>query len=516
LYPEGGQPIDLPTYPWQRDRFWIAPPDPHYQAVRTGGHPLLGRHHEFSAEPGTHVWELQLNAAKWPYLADHRVEGLIVVPAAVYVELAAAAASVLFADNTIQLEQVRFQQMLVLPQSGDAEVQIVVHRKSEADATFQIASRSAQNEHCTVHVMGKMRTAQFAEIAAVALQAVQTRCRESTNGPDYYAGLAARGLDYGPAFQAVERLWRQDGESLAQLRVPAAATSTAFNSIHPIVLDACFQSMGAALPQNGDGASAPALPVGFEPGSIEGELMLLDDDGDAVALVQGFRLQSLERGVQKRDAFADWLFDIQWQPAPRPTAAGVTDRPYIGSWLVLADNEGVGQSFAQSLTEAGAHCVVVKRDQLDALDPAAFRQLLKTIATPCRGVVHFWGLDLAAPFASAQVPACMSVVHLVQALSTAGWRDLPRLWLITRGAQSVQQGEGPSAPEQATLWGLGRTIAMEHPELACTRIDVDASGDVLEQLSSEIQNADREDQIAFRIGRRRGPARSKSKFARPD
>ena len=66
-----------------------------------------------------------------------------------------------------------------------------------------------------------------------------------------------------------------------------------------------------------------------------------------------------------------------------------------------------------------------------------------------------------------------SALHLTQALIKSGWPELPRLWLITRQAQAVQAGHEDLAVAQAPVWGLGKTIALEHPELHCTRIDLD-------------------------------------------
>ena len=286
-----------------------------------------------------------------------------------------------------------------------------------------------------------------------------------------------RGLDYGPAFQRLAELWRQDGEAIARLQSPAKGTSGhSADWLHPTLLDACFQTLGAALPQAADRSSAPAMPVGLgrlqilhapegglwaharlttTPGSIEGNILLLDDSGQVVARVSGLRIQTLERPASVRDAFADWLFEIQWQPQDlMPAGPAAEGKP--GSWLLFADRHGVGEAMIRSLTASGERCLVinegsayrhvppeagvtpglvpiVERYELDPMDVAGYRQLINELAGACRGVIHLWGLDVHSPLARAQVPVCMSVVHLVQAFSTAGWRDLPRLWLVTRG-----------------------------------------------------------------------------------
>jgi hypothetical protein len=70
---------------------------------------------------------------------------------------------------------------------------------------------------------------------------------------------------------------------------------------------------------------------------------------------------------------------------------------------------------------------------------------------------------------------------------------------VTRGAQAVGEAEGV-AVAQAPLWGLGRTLALEHPELGCTQVDL-SPGPALEEaqaLARELVGKDGEDQVALR------------------
>jgi hypothetical protein len=141
--------------------------------------------------------------------------------------------------------------------------------------------------------------------------------------------------------------------------------------------------------------------------------------------------------------------------------------------------------------------------------PEDFRRLLDEVSVqdkfPYRGIVHCWSLDAvpadewtADSRQSAGDLACLSTLHLVQALAQTGWRDAPRLWLVTRGAQMVRAEDGPPAVAQAPLWGLARTIAYEHPELACTRIDLDPQTADVQAFLRELGAGDREDQVILR------------------
>jgi myxalamid-type polyketide synthase MxaE and MxaD len=116
-----------------------------------------------------------------------------------------------------------------------------------------------------------------------------------------------------------------------------------------------------------------------------------------------------------------------------------------------------------------------------------------------------WSLDAPlqvtpVALAAAQALGSTSALSLVQALAQTGWRDAPRLWLVTRGAQAVLPGQLVPGAAQAPLWGLARTIALEHAELACARADLDPSGAADEALAlcQEILAGSPEDQIALR------------------
>jgi hypothetical protein len=128
---------------------------------------------------------------------------------------------------------------------------------------------------------------------------------------------------------------------------------------------------------------------------------------------------------------------------------------------------------------------------------------------PLRGVIHMWSLDARAPEEAGPAAldeaarlGCGSVLHLVQQLARRAAPEPPSLWLLTRGAQYVGEGQTGCAVAQAPLWGLGKVIALEQPGLRCARLDLDPAGDADEaaRILRELAAPDGEDQIAFRGG----------------
>jgi acyl transferase domain-containing protein/phospholipid N-methyltransferase len=197
--------------------------------------------------------------------------------------------------------------------------------------------------------------------------------------------------------------------------------------------------------------------------------------------------------------------DAVARPLPAPAVAR--------QWLVLADRQGVGQALAQRLHRQGDHATVLGADQTDEV-----RHLLAS-RPALHGVVHLQGLDTPdlAPQddpVAAMTPAGASLLQVTQAL-LQGSPPPAGLWCVTRQAQAVAPDDPVSGVLQAGLWGMGRVIDQEHPELGCVRIDLgagtDADADVdveteadllLAELNAATPGTERERQIALRGSRR--------------
>ncbi|AKT38855.1 type I polyketide synthase [Chondromyces crocatus] len=222
-------------------------------------------------------------------------------------------------------------------------------------------------------------------------------------------------------------------------------------------------------------------------------------------------------GPSASGAIDQWFYEIQWWPSPLPAKPRSEATAAQGKrWLVFADQQGVGEALRAEIESRGDTCVVAfLGEQLRQVSPgryevspdrAALAALLAAERVDLTGVVHLWNLDLVPP-AKTSLPTlhdaerlgCGSLMALVQAIAGAGMRDAPRLWIVTAGAHAVGTREGV-AIAQAPAWGLGATIAHEHPELRCTRIDLDGGAGPADAstLLAALGSVDGEDQIALR------------------
>ncbi|HEX8282687.1 MAG TPA: aminotransferase class III-fold pyridoxal phosphate-dependent enzyme [Pyrinomonadaceae bacterium] len=572
LYPSGGRCVRLPTYTWQRRHFWLAEPPANGNgaaaapAKKARAHTLPGQLLE-PERAGETVWETELDAESLPYLSDHRVRGRVIVPAALYAEMALSAAAVHFESDAV-LKELKLHQPLLLRGAEKQTVRLVLTRQADETASFQILSGSHDTRQpetsWTKHATGSMLRGDDdahgrAPEERESLKEIQERCAEDFTGAEFYQKLDRIGLEYGPCFRPIEGGRRRDGEALAGLSLdPRVASELGTHRMHPVLLDACFQLMAAALPARLTDSQQTALylPVGFaelrvlrRPGSrlwahasyrgadaealadvLEGDVRLLDEAGEVVAEVTGLRQQRVTR-VPSHDEreTARWLYEVRWLPEELKSAADDSGRRGPGRWLIFADAGGVAERLAERLTARGESCVMVfageslkqtRRDERRedfVVNPSSAEEVREIVAKvsdssgpPLRAVCHLWSCDAKPPADSAEDDSrgartadCASLLHLVKALDRTARAESPRLWLVTAGAQPILDDE-PISVAQQPVWGLGRVIAREHQRLRCSLVDLSPSStrEEVDALLGNFLAEDAENQIALRGGGR--------------
>lgn len=627
LLPPGGQQVRLPSYPWQRERYWLdfangTDSGRRGHARSKGRGHLLGPYLKSAAASGTHYWEIDLDTRLFRYLTDHRVQGVVVLPAAAYVEMALAAAAEALGEGSYILENVEFKKVLFIPEREEQHVQLILTPQLLGNSSFELYSpQSAPGEAqaaSTLHARGTIRRAPAGNSAQppaadrepVSPATLKARCPQSIAGADFYHVMAERDLHYGPTFQGVTQIWRRDGEALGRLRLPELVLAeTSAYQIHPALLDACFQVLAATLPgDNGQVVEEGLyLPVGlgkvqlhppagngsiadflvahdlwvhalFRPDedlageTLKGDVFLIDDEGEVILEARDFRIQRVEGDAGAEIDLDDWLYTVQWeaQACPEPGSESSKDRsrpesepqPAMepGSWVIFtpgssSDSTGVAERLQALLEERGETCfTVLPGDAFDAPEPGRyrlnpanrddFRQLFAEVLgpgrPPCRGVIHLWSLDNTTPNAEHMDLASLeathrlgsiAVLHIVQALAKArpepgpessnGRRAAltspPRLWLVTTGSQAVAGPAEPVSIDQAPVWGLGKVISLEHPELRCKKVDLSPAPRVeeIQSLFAELWLDNGEDQVALREDGRYVPRLVRYKAAAP-
>ncbi|HEV7614994.1 MAG TPA: type I polyketide synthase, partial [Solirubrobacterales bacterium] len=423
LYPAAKR-VPLPTYPFQRERFWLAgaagPTDAGSIGQGALDHPLLAAAIE---DPGGERLTLtgRLSLATHPWLADHSVFEATIVPGTAFLEMALKAGELAAAET---VEELTLQAPLVLSEQGAVAIQVAVGPEEEGRRSVSIHSRpetaeeqEGERAEWALHAAGTLSTEQPS--APEPFPAWPPAGAEPLQSAELYERLADAGFGYGPAFQGLGAAW-QDGEeiylevSLAEAQQPEAARF----AIHPALLDSALH--GAMLGAVGEGAEpAPGLPSewrgvrALRPGAASLHVRLsLQEDRLRLLAVDPSGVPALEVGSVYR------------RPVDRAQLAGQAKQ---GSLYRLGWQE-------LSLPEAGEEpeTTLIDTREWDQGDP----------------------VEASHAFAAKALAAIQA--HL------ADETEESRLVFLTAGALDTSEAESPSLAA-ATLAGLLRSAASEHP-----------------------------------------------------
>ncbi|WP_211273835.1 type I polyketide synthase, partial [Dactylosporangium aurantiacum] len=429
--PAARRPVDLPTYPFARRRFWLAPRpdtgDPAGLGLASAGHPLLGAAVPLAEGDGV-VLTGRLSETAQPWLADHAVNGTVLFPATGFIELALHAAG---ACGAAGVDELVIEAPLALPTGGSAELQVTATGPHDGGARRVTVHARTGDGPWTRHAAGTLAD----DLPpAVAVPATPTGATP-VDLAGAYASLAAAGYGYGPAFQGLHRMWRHDGGTHADVTGAADVTdglsedgygihpATLDAALHPLVLDRgrvelpfVWQRVRRHRPARG-GLRVRITPAGPDLHHLE------------VADASGAAVLTADVGLRPLPSARPGLLELRWEPGAAPAAARALPR--------LAD------------------------------------------------------VELSATDGTVVLPAPAGDVHEVTAAVLADvqrWLAEPgtaaaTLAVVTAGGTRPGAGDPAPDPAQAAVWGLLRTAQTEHPERfllldvapGTARADVDAA-----------------------------------------
>ncbi|MFG2093245.1 SDR family NAD(P)-dependent oxidoreductase [Streptomyces sp. NPDC048612] len=437
---------DLPTYPFQRQRYWPTPRAHATAGISPAGHPLLSAAVELA--DGSHLFTGRLSVRDQPWLADHALAGTAVVPGTAFLELALLAGD---RADCPHVEDLTLVSPLVLAERDTRDLQAVLGADDgQGRRPFTVHARHvdpAPGEPWTLHATGTLSAA-HPEPTAPAPSAWPPAGSEPLPVEDLYARLSAGGFDYGPLFQGLRAAWRHGDQVLAEVTLPQPADEDADRfALHPALLDAALH-VSAFLPM--EDAESGRLPFSWRgvqlratgatqlrvrcdlsaPGTVA--LTLADAEGRPVADIAALTLREMSTDHLALSARPSGpLYHLDWPVAPMPTTP--PEEPahllVLDSEALAADLDGAGRTVTRLTGPAALHettgTVLV---ELPAGDP-------HEAATGALALVQRWLTD---PPAAA------------------------RLVFVTRGAVDAP-GTTHHDSAAAPIWGLVRSAQSEHP-----------------------------------------------------
>ncbi|WP_033255103.1 polyketide synthase dehydratase domain-containing protein [Kitasatospora phosalacinea] len=476
LFPDGAErTAALPTYPFQRERFWLDQEAPSGDTAALGldrtGHPLLGAAVALADGAGF-LLTGSLAAEAHPWLADHAVDGTVLLPGTAFLELAAHAAAQV---DCAELEDLTLEQPLVLPARGAVRLQVLVGA-ADADGrrAVTVHSRPAADPDAPWlrHAAGTARpaAAPLPSAGPAAAAPWPPAGAEPVGTADLYPRLAARGYGYGPAFQGLRAAWRLGERRFAEVRLPAPGPEGFV--LHPALLDAALHVLAleaADGPAGDDGIRLPfafsgvrlpadaatALRVEVTPaGPDTVSLALSGEDGRPLAAVDALTVRpiSARQLAAARGAVELPLHQLVWTEAPAPAG------PPAVTAVRLECADGVGTSTGNPSVDPELLALAGLADA----GPLPDLVLVRPSAAPGDGGPE----------------AVRTALHRALALVQAWVEDErfadSRLVLCTRGAVAAEAGDRVTALADAAVWGLVRSAQSEHPDrLALLDLDGD-------------------------------------------
>ncbi|MGW0672208.1 type I polyketide synthase [Streptomyces sp. NPDC002746] len=456
LLPDGDAFVDLPTYPFQRQTYWLDAPAPagdvHAAGLDAPGHPLLGGAVQL-ADGGGVVLTALLSSSRLPWLADHVIDGTVVLPGTAYLELAVRAGDQVGCGRVGELT---LHAPLALPEHAAAQVQI---RVAAADATgartLDVYARpdgAGDGTEWHKHATGTLLPG---TLPAEPAPAVWPPADAQPIGLDgLYPRLAANGSDYGPVFQGLTAAWRHGREVFAEVALPDTADTAGFG-LHPALLDAALQavSVGAigdagVMPFSWQNvvlhtAGARQLRVRLtDLAEHTVSVQVWDPAGTPVAHAESlaFRPRTAAEPLRPR---VESLMRTEWTPVP----AGAAPRNAV--WATVGAEATPG-----TLAALSGAVTLHDHPTLHALAEAG-------AAVPDRvlAVAPFFGGEPA----EAARTAAHWALELVQGWLADERFAGSRLVLVTRGAVAADIDAGPAGLPAATVHGLVRAAITENP-----------------------------------------------------
>ncbi len=394
-FPVDGRFVELPNYPWQRERHWHASTSESLGLLsREKVHPLLGyrlpQHHL--------TWENQLDTTLYPLLGDHVVGDAIVFPGSGFAEMAVAAAGFWIEDGSIDIEELEITTPLILSKNRPKAVRTAI---DSVDGSFTVFGRDfAGNDPWELHAKGRILKGARADVSAQEALCLPIR-QPDFNGQSHGLLTVAAGLAYGPAFQAVSHGW-QEGSTVTAVLQPAAVIEAdlANYRLHPALLDCSFQLIIQFLRErliSNEGTVFVPVRIGelrlydrsgqisvaratlrrHSPHSLTADFALFNADGTLLATIREARFRSVRLGSGPAGHHLDYL---QYRAIPAPHSLA---RPNVSSIPFERLRQEIGEIVRRSVVKGAYRRYSEEVDPL--LDVLCSRFTLETLQAMADG-----------------------------------------------------------------------------------------------------------------------------------
>lgn len=561
-----------PESPFQRETYWV---DTKKNGNNGSNLSNIKNQHSFIGQR-THKYgsrdiyfQSEWNSITPAYVVDHIIFDKIVVAGASHISMLLSAFKEISTDEIYHLEDIYFTEALVLTEKHKRIVQVVLDSHTKKSVAFKIHSFNSgpnvqRSDDRTSHVIGKMHFGSIKESSENQVllkpEQVKGRCAKTILGEEFYNAMWRADYHLGSSFRWIKQIWHTKGEAICKMEIPQLRDNLEDYELYPGLIDSCFQIIGATGEQNQlekmekeDYIFVPFHIESFQlykrpteetlwcyctineersnEGVLAGDICLINNAGEKLAEIIGFETRKAPKEILLRNLNTEQdnkFYEINW----KQKTLQLNPEPVIekAKWLLFSTNMEFQDKFGNSLLYKDQECILISKGteylkiddrhyQIDYTHKGQIEKLLE--GNPdINGVVLFLGVNQKfkpLDFEGIQKAQdmCCATLNITQAILALNIKKVPSISIITQGTQNVTSVDDVVSPQYATLWGFGKVVSLEHPELNCQLIDLDTKTNETELVSllhNELLNSDKEDQLAIREGIRFVPRLIRTKL----
>ncbi len=373
--------IELPGYPFQRERHWIDMPK---RRRASSGDPLMGIRHE--SPRGEVMFETEMLASDPAWLNDHRVFGHVIMPGALYGAMAAAV-SLNEGAPSVNVEDLQLHSPMIFVENDDQDgvrqsrriVQAILCAPENGSVRrLEIFSKGDSEDGWTLHADCKVSLGAGAHGSTTRIDIDGVKAGLTARDVSgFYRSRAEVGIGLGPLFRTLQGLWSADGEAIGEIVLPEVNDANGV-ALHPVLLDGCFQVLSAARHSAGGEDEVTYLPFGWErlwfgnslperlicharfrddgrnsevgavPEVMSGDLAFYTTDGVEVGGLSGYTVKRATRAalLSATEGLQDLLYEIVWRDSA--LADGMPSADFLASPMTVASDMDPFSAYLES------------------------------------------------------------------------------------------------------------------------------------------------------------------------
>ena len=492
VLPEGHSLIDLPSYPWQKERYWSETQASLQDRLGSKEHPFLNTR---TASP-IPSWETEVGHQYFPYIDDHKVNGEIVFPGAAYVDAGLAVHKEMLNESFCALEDVTLHNILFFEAK---KYQLLNLSYDSRSMRFSVHGKEKHGgDDWKLYANGRLLKGTFNKLGRVNINKIKEKNSQTVSPNEMYKHLAKRGLDYGENFRRAKEVHFSQNEILVKLQPSEICENDRWEYLfHPTLLDAALHSVLFIIPGN-----ATFVPVSFEriytrasilqevwchgrvlkitDEELEASLCLFDVEGNILAKITKVHCRSLSKTSELVDLDSllaeSRLEQLDW-------ANLAIDEP-ADSCLIFSDTSQKSNLIESKLKEFGISVRTVtlgdnfvktesQEFKIDRRDEGHYEQLLGALkSSGFNKIIYLWPLaaDAFSTSLNEMVAQSMSLTRLAKALDH---HSIPcSITVVTAGLEIIDPEDKSVNLNLSPLPGLTRLIENEFEKIKCSLVDL--------------------------------------------